>query len=269
VRSPAIKSLRLMQRHFPLVNKEYYLFNPCPGQGLVCAFSRRALGNMSLSYGDTRDSLENRKDFLKELGIDYRDLVCSRQVHSSQIRYVTEKDRAQGALSYQGAIADTDALISDKKNLPLAVFTADCLSIFLYEPNRQGIGLVHAGWRSTQENITTKVIQSMRERFNIQAGDLYLGFGPAIRGCCYEVGEEFGDLFPHALIQRGGRYYLDLVKINKKEALSLGVKDTNIFDSNICTSCQNDEFFSYRKEGAGCGRIMSVMAMAKMIFKGC
>lgn len=242
-------------------NKEYYLLEGFPNANLTCAFSSRHLGNMSLVYGDTKDSLRNRKGFLVNLGIDYQNLVCAKQVHGNQIRYVKEEDRGKGALSYDTALPDTDALITDKRGLPLAIFTADCPCIFLYDPTTPAIGLIHAGWRSTQENITTKTIQLMQERFNMQAKDLYVGFGPAIRGCCYEVDRELRRLFSSDLIERNSHYYLDLARINKKQVLDLGVRDINIFDSKTCTSCRNQGFFSYRREGKACGRMMSVVML--------
>ncbi|MCX5702082.1 MAG: peptidoglycan editing factor PgeF [Candidatus Omnitrophica bacterium] len=228
---------------------------------LICAFSSRLFKNMSFFYGDTKESLNNRKNFLAGLGINYRDLICAKQVHSGRVRYAKEEDKGSGALSYDNSIPDTDAFITDKKNLPLAVFTADCLSIFLYAPKASVIGLIHAGWRSTKENITTKAVQLMKKEFDIHAEDLCAGFGPAIRECCYEVSAEFKDNFVYGLKQKSGRYYLALAGINKKELLDLGVCEANIFDSGICTSCRNSEFFSYRKEGRGSGRMMSVMML--------
>lgn len=241
----------------------YYLFSGSFDSNLICAFSTRALENMSLVYGDTEDSLDNRSEFLRKLGIDYHDLVCAKQVHGTGIQYIKEADKGKGSLSYDTAIAETDALITDRRNLPLAVFTADCLSIFLHDPTTVSIGLVHAGWRSSKEKIVTETVQLMRERFNTKAEDLYVGFGSAIRGCCYEVGQKFNDHFPDDIIKKNGCNYLDLAKINKKELLDQGVKDVNIFDSNICTACQNNEFFSFRREGAGCGRMMSVMMLKR------
>lgn len=244
-----------------LKNKEYYLFDDFSNLNLVCAFTTRGLKNMSLIYGDTINSLENRKNFLLNLGIDYQNLVCAKQVHASQIRYVQEENRGKGALSYDSSIPNTDAFITDKRNLPIAIFTADCLPIFLYDPKTPAIGLIHAGRQSTKEEIAIKTVQLMKEKFNIWPKDLYVGFGPAIRKCCYEVGKEFRDFFLSNLIEKNSHLYLDLVGINKKQLLSLGVSDNNIFDSGICTSCQNQEFFSYRKEGNNCGRMMSIMML--------
>jgi len=244
-------------------NKPYYIFEGLQNlrAQLVCAFSMRSLWNMSLSYGDTKGSLENRNRFLVEFGIRHQDLVCAKQAHGSKIKIATEEDRGKGALTYDNAIEDTDAFITNKKNLPLAIFTADCLSIFLYDPNTASIGLIHAGWRSTKEHISDKAIRLMEQRFNTRPQDLYLGFGASIKGCCYEVGGEFIDYFSGDLLKRGSRYYLDLAKINRKQVLDAGVQEGNIFDSNICTSCKSEGFFSYRKEGRSCGRMMSVIML--------
>jgi len=232
-----------------------------PESDLIFTFSSRRHQNMSLSYGETRNSLNNRRDFLSNLGINHHDLVCAKQIHADGIRHVKEDDIGRGALSFESAIADTDAFITDKKNIPLAIFTADCLSVFLYDPQTPAIGIVHAGWRSTRENITAKAIKLMQKIFNSKTDSLSVTFGPSIRSCCYEVGGDFSDYFRDGLIKKSKRYYLDLVKINQKQAQDLGVKDKNIADSKICTFCRNQDFFSFRKEGESCGRMMSVIML--------
>jgi len=101
----------------------------------------------------------------------------------------------------------------------------------------------------------------MQEAFHTHPENLSVGFGPAIRSCCYEVGREFQDFFPTDLVERGGSLYLDIARSNKKQFLALGVKEENFLDSQICTSCQNKSFFSYRKEKSLCGRMVSVMML--------
>lgn len=245
-----------------LGSKEYHSLLPNTFKAnLIAVFTTRHFANMSLTYGDAKEALTCRRNFLISSGIDYKDLICAKQIHSNHVRYVTENNKGSGALSYDTSISDTDAFISDRKNLPLAVFTADCLSIFLYDPIKPAIGLIHAGWRSSQENITTKTIELMQQQFNTKPLDLYVGLGPAIRSCCYKVGDRFREFFPLDVSEKSGSYYLDLIAANKRELLNLGVKEANIFDSGVCTSCQNEEFFSFRKEGKSCGRIMSVIML--------
>lgn len=97
-----------------------------------------------------------------------------------------------------------------------------------------------------------------------QAGDpqdLYAGFGPAIRGCCYEVGEEFSESFPQELLVRDEHYYLDLASVNKKQLLNSGVREENIADCAICTSCNNEGYFSFRKEEETYGRMVSAIML--------
>lgn len=228
---------------------------------LIIAFSGRKHGNMSLYYGEASEALNNRMIFLSRLGIDYRDLVCARQVHGDSIRYVTEADKGSGAGSYGGSIADTDGFITDRKNIPIAVFTADCLSLFIYDPDKPAIGLVHCGWRSSKSRIASKAVRLMQEKLNTAPQNLYAGFGSSIRGCCYQVSENFKEYFSEGLSKKEGNLYLDLAEVNTKELLATGVKKENIFPPQACTFCHNDEFFSFRKEGNSCGRMISVMML--------
>ncbi len=243
------------------LHKGYYFNQDLFCGQLLCAFSGRKQKNMSLFYGNIEDSLEHRRKFLAELGIDFGNLICAQQVHSNNVTYVQEKESGRGALTYASALEGTDALITDKKNIPLAIFTADCLSIFVYDPLTPAIGLLHAGWRGTRGEILKNTIAAMQKKFDSKVEQLYVMFGPAIRSCCYEVGKEFNDFFKFGLERRNGRFYLDLVSLNHKQACESGVLEQNIFDCAMCTSCRNDEFFSYRKETKDCGRMMSVMML--------
>ncbi|MFH0855365.1 MAG: peptidoglycan editing factor PgeF [Candidatus Omnitrophota bacterium] len=241
--------------------KSYNPLEDAVGENVASAFSARAGGNMSLSYGETSSSLENRRSFLSSLGIDYKDLVCAKQVHGSRVQYVNEADKGRGALNYDTSIPDTDGFITDVRNLPLAIFTADCLSIFLYEPQRPAIGLVHAGWRSTRANIITCAVELMLDKFKANPNRLTVGFGSRIKDCCYEVSPEFVNDFSAGLVERAGSLYFDLAKANKKQLIDSGVKEENIFDSDYCTFCSNEELFSFRKEGNKSGRMLSVIML--------
>lgn len=227
------------------------------GRGLSWGFSRAPDGNMSLLYADTRGSLDNRRSFLSGLDIDYRDLVCARQVHAGRVAYIKEGQKSSGALNPESALADTDALITDAKGVPLAVFTADCLAVFLYAPEIPAIGLAHAGWRGTQAGIASKTAALMLREFNLKPDKLSVFFGPAIRSCCYEVGEEFCGFFDAGITKRNGRYYFDLVAQNIKQLLGAGIAGASVYDCALCTCCRED-FFSYRRQGASSGRMMSV-----------
>lgn len=225
---------------------------------LICRYSKKPQ-NMSLCYGDTAQSLENRKKFLDTLGISYRDLVCAKQIHGSNVYLAASDDLGKGALAYKTAVSDTDALITNQKNIPLGIFTADCLSVFIYEPQALAAAVVHAGWRSTKELICPKTIKKMIDEFNIDPTKLLIGFGPSMRSCCYEVEGEFARHFEYGLIKKENKYFLDLAQINKKQLIDSGVKGDNIFDSKICTACPDSQYFSFRRNGPDCGRMISVI----------
>jgi len=216
-----------------IFKNDFYTFSRFAHFPIIAAFSNRKL---DLGF---KNSL-NRKEFLRRLGVDYRNLVCLKQVHGDGVIVVNRKDKGKGAIEYKTAILKKDALITGEKNLPIAVFTADCLPIFLYDTKREIISLIHAGRKGTEKEITKKTILKMKKEFKTEPKDLYVGFGPAIRSCCYEM---------------------DLIKENFDQLTKFGVKRKNIFDSEFCTSCYNYEFFSFRKEGEFSGRMMSVMML--------
>jgi YfiH family protein len=133
--------------------------------------------------------------------------------------------------------------------------------VFLVDPDRPAVGMIHAGWRSTQTKITTKTVELMRREFNTNPGNLSVSFGPAIGPGCFEVEEEFKQFFPGKVINRQKRLFLDLPRINKDELLESGVKEGNIFDPGICTACETERFFSYRQEKESAGRMISVIML--------
>jgi YfiH family protein len=230
-------------------------------KGVISAFSMRQDGNMSLCYGDTRGALENRKKFLSCLGIDYRDLICAKQVHGKNVVYVRQENKGSGALDYENSLSDADGFLTDGKNIPIAILTADCLSVFIYDPARPAVGVLHAGWRSTEENICAQGVNMMREKFGSQPDKLLVGFGPSIRVCCCKMDNDFKSNFPFGLIKKADGLYLDIALINRRQLVDCGVKQDNIFDPQLCTFTENKNFFSFRKEAEGAGRMISVVML--------
>ena len=239
-------------------DEEFLPFGNSFDLNLVAAVSIRAQGNMSFCYGDVSNALLNRETLMDKLGINFEDLVCAKQTHSGNVQYVTELNKGKGALTYDDAIADTDAFITDRKGVPIAIFTADCLPVFLYDPYKLEIGLVHAGWRSTKNDIAFTTIKLMQKQFGTNPQDLLVAFGPAIRSCSFEVEEDFKKFFPKDIQERDGKIYMDLAGANKKQLLRAGVKTENIFDQRVCTSCNIQNFYSFRVEKDSSGRMISV-----------
>ena len=185
-----------------------------------------------------------------------------KQVHDSKVFLAKTNTRGRGAFDYAGAIDGYDAIVTIERFIPLAVFTADCLSVFIYDLKRRAAGIVHAGWRGTKGGIVGGVLKFMQDSFSSRPQDMLCALGASIRSCCYEVGPEFKNYFSQGLIERGSKVFLDLAGLNYSQLLEAGVPAENITDSCLCTFCQKDDFFSYRRDGAAAGRMMSVIMLA-------
>lgn len=246
-------------RNRVLVKKGHlYFFRQFLDAGAIAAFSG---GREDLGFSAGKDLKRNRREALKNSGVDFRRLVCAGQIHGSRILCVDPRHSGKGALSLRNRLEGVDGFITRERELPLAIFTADCLAIFLFDPRSKAVGILHAGWRGTRAGIAAKAVRMMRQRFRSRAEDLLVGFGPAIRECCYEVGEGFRKLFPYGLIKHNKKYHLDLIACNRSQLVKAGVKEKNIFDSRLCTGCKKRIFFSFRREKEKAGRIISVIML--------
>ena len=163
----------------------------------------------------------------------------------------------------QGAsrkVRKADGILTDRTNLPIAVRTADCLPIFVYDPRNRVIGILHAGWKGTRKGIVANALSVMLKKWHTKPSELIVAFGPSIRPCCYEVGKVFKRYFPNEVYKKGEKYFLDTPLVNQRQLLKAGIKKENIYDCGTCTSCSRD-FFSYRRQGEQAGRMLSVMML--------
>jgi polyphenol oxidase len=196
----------------------------------------------------------DQKDYLKiQAHLDADKLVNIKQVHGKGIVVVRKDDET-------GNIQEADAIITDRINVPIAVRTADCLSILLYDPVSKCIGAVHAGWKGTKERIVTETLLAMNREYGTNAQAVKIVFGPCIRRCCYEVGAEFGEYFPDEVFVKGTSFHFDLPLANKNQLLEAGVSEDNIHDGELCTFCSN-EYHSYRRDNDAAGRMISIIMM--------
>jgi YfiH family protein len=182
-----------------------------------------------------------------------------------------------------------DAVITRKRGVTLAMSSADCTPLMLYDPLQQVIGIAHAGWRGTARGIAAAVVDAMRERFGCQPEHLYAGIGPSIGPCCYEVGEEVHHLFsgdrqfeimptrkPYRNLVRESAVFtvqasedqeereslrLDLWETSRRQLLLSGLLPEHIEVSGICTCCEKERFYSYRGEHHKTGRFPSLIAL--------
>ncbi|MBI2528108.1 MAG: peptidoglycan editing factor PgeF [Candidatus Rokubacteria bacterium] len=182
----------------------------------------------------------------------------ARQVHGAEV----VEARAGGS------VGRGDALVSDRPGLPLAVFTADCLPIVLFDPAGGRLAVAHAGWRGTVQSVARAVADALA-RAGAPRESLLAAIGPSIGPCCYEVDlpviQGLRSAFPGAwsgwVTPTGpGKWMLDLWKANEDQLRSAGVDPSRIDNLRLCTACRLDLFFSYRREGKG-GSLATVAAV--------
>ena len=113
------------------------------------------------------------------------------------------------------------------------------------------IAAIHAGRQGTTLHIMTKVLKKMEEEFGCSSKDLLIAIGPSIGPCCYEVDEKVfqQEWEPFSAARTSGKWMVDLGQINIAQMKEKGIKEEQISWINLCTRCQSDLFFSYRKEG--------------------
>jgi len=212
-------------------------------------------------FGKTKDHL---RVFLESVGITNSSLFFVNQVHGDKIFILNDAD-----LTFSEAMKNSaDALLTHIPGKPIGVFTADCLPILIYDPQLKVIGAIHAGRKGSVKGILFKVVREMGRVYGSRPEDLLAGFGPAIEGCCYEVGEDcvqpFKKMFPdeRGWLRSGlsGKYFLDLIAVNKMEGKKAGLLPENIFSMDRCTCCSTPKMYSYRREGKT-GRILSTIML--------
>lgn len=229
--------------------------------------------NYALHVGDHDEHvIMNRKELCRNLAVPFEAWTSAEQVHSSNIVRIGSNDRGKGRLSREDAIQNTDGMITAEKNILLTSFYADCVPLYFVDPTKKVIGVAHAGWKGTVQQIATKMVENLVEEYHCSKEDIHAAIGPAIGGCCYEVNEIVANQIRSLPIQlndemlqikddKPGHYDLNLHKVNYALLLHAGIKDTQLLVTNWCTKCNNNLFYSYRNESGETGRHCSWMVM--------
>jgi YfiH family protein len=225
-----------------------------------------ALG-LKIYFGDASDlikkeyvnSIEQLTAVSKKLGL--KSLYGARQVHGI----------ASGSIDQQKEVVavfdqEVDALLTDQKGVGVGVFTADCLPVLLYDPEHKVVAAVHAGWKGAVAGILQKTIKRLTEKYQTNPADLYIYFGPSIKICCYQVGQEVVDAVEKtsfarlSLYEREEQYFFDLLEFAKQVLLKQGCRFSRMDQKNsLCTRCIKT-YHSYRRDGDKAGRQISIIA---------
>jgi len=213
---------------------------------LTHAFTCKQSNNLAFHVNDAKeDVIQNHKQLAKELKYDYKTLVHMKQIHSNIIKIVDENDDFENPPT-------CDALITNKKNIPLMVMVADCSPLLFFDPIQNVIAAVHAGRVGAFENIIQNVVQSFINDFGSNANDILVSVGPAICSNCYEINEQIHQeaqkrKLDYAIKKKNEKVYLNIKAILYKQLHVMGIDKENIEVSDICNCCQSDKFYSYRQ----------------------
>jgi YfiH family protein len=217
--------------------------------------SNTADAEFTLSFSSSPDRTfiqQNRSLVAIAMGIESSSLYFPSQVHKTRILQVTKNTGKEELL-------ETDALITNESGLCIAVMSADCVPILLYDKKNNAVGAVHSGWRGTVARILDKTLRQMHLSFGTKGEDIYAGIGPSVSQDSYEVGEEvvwevqqsFGHKSELMIPVGSNKAKLDLWKANRLQLMEFGVPAARIEISDLCTVKNNNHFFSARKGDKG------------------
>lgn len=246
--NPLFRSATILQQFDQLVAAEstrHGGISPAPYNSL----------NLGINTPDDPANIEeNRLRFCSALGILPSQLASSHQIHGTDVLYATQPGRYD----------NYDALITDQPNLFLAVSTADCTPILIYDHHHKAVAAIHAGWRGTVEGIVSKTLQAMQTRFGTRPGECFAYVGTCIDETSFEVGPEVAEPFAPAfkrLDEFTGKWFVNLKSANSHQLTSFGIPASQIGISTFSTVLNNEDYFSHRAEQGKTGRMLAVIGI--------
>lgn len=259
----------------------YFVFDEICEEDVVHGFTTRFGGvsegnlenmNMSFSRGDAPENVvENYRRIAETLGVEAGSLVLSKQVHGTNVRRVTDKDKGKGI--YIEDASEYDAMVTNCRGVTMATIHADCVPVFFVGKGDKGteaVGLAHSGWKGTLNGICGNVVDNMKAEYDIEPSSIKAVIGPCICKGCFEVRKdtlsEFetklnSDIFEKYCRRKGAEHWtIDLKGIIKENLLEKGIGIENIKDTGYCTMCDTI-FYSHRREKGATGAMAALIAL--------
>ena len=224
--------------------------------------------NLGTHRGDKPEHVrENYRILGAAVGFSPEETVFTRQEHTDLLLRVGKQNRGTGLEREQTAVCD--GIMTDEPGVALVCFGADCTTLLLFDPVRQAVAAVHAGWRGTAQGIAYKAVLRMRAEFGCEPGDIRAAIGPCIGNCCFEVGPEvpeamrlaLGPAAEAAIEPRGEKFHVDLKQLNRLWLKRAGVTAVDV--SPDCTMCRPDRYWSHRVTGGERGSQAAIISLRK------
>jgi len=218
--------------------------------------------NLGGTVGDNGESvLANHQKIFQTFDIDFNSRFDVWQVHGSDIIC------AENPRDLDKPHTRADGILTDNPSVTLLMRFADCVPILLFDPVKNVIGIVHAGWQGTAKDIPGAAIRKLTQCYGSDPSDVLAGIGPSICQSCYEVGlevyhifcENYGQDAEQFIKREGQSLYLNLWEANRYNLLRADV--TQIEVSEICTGCHPEMWYSHRAENGKTGRFGVLMRL--------
>lgn len=228
-----------------------------------------ATNNLAYHVGDqSANVLNNRKQLAKKLNIPLEQFVFGAQNHGTNIVRITEAHLGAGVYDFESGIDETDGLYTSLDGIVLATFYADCTPLYFMSPKHHLIGVAHSGWQGTVKGMMHTFLTHWIDDLAIAPQDIFIAVGPAISQSAYTVDFPVASqvqAFPHfdateTLTQLNDTHYkFDGQRFNVMMAEHLNIPSHNILCTSYCTYCDDDLFFSFRKDGTT-GRMLATIS---------
>ncbi len=226
--------------------------------GLRIELSIKNDGSCRIWNPPNKETTANRRKFLEKTGIPPERLVSADLIHSAKVAPASSNDAGT-------IIEKVDGLLTREHDLYLSVTVADCLPIFLYDPQKSVVGILHAGWQGLHAGIIRNAFKLMSQNFGSVPSNILVGVGPSIGPCHFEIKHDLKEKFsnyPDALSERDNKMFLDLRTIVRAKLTEEGVSPINIEASQECTACIPQKYFSHRRDKSE--RIEAMIAVVAM-----
>lgn len=273
----------MLKMHGKIPYIDFDIFKDRPGVKAVFSTKKGGVSsgiyesmNLALSSDDDAENvMENYRRFTRVIDTTPDRLVISDQKHTTNIMTATEDDAGKGIVRPKDYEA-IDGFITGEKNLFLCLIYADCVPIYLYDPVNEVIALLHSGWKGTVGKISAKAIDIMKDEFSTDPKNVLAAIGPSICKDCYEVSEDlffaFREQFSDQMLKKifsepykdeadETKYKLSLWAAIELTLAEAGVYENNICNSEICTCCNHELFFSHRYTKGRRGNMAAIMGM--------
>ena len=248
-------------------------------KGLVHCFTTRTGGvstgccdSLNLSFGREKN-VENVRENYRRLMEAYgeKDTAASftNQNHSREVKRISSPDSEYyGPWVFDGE--EIDGMVTKEKDITLFTYYGDCVPVYLYDREKKTIGLVHSGWRGTVINAGGAGVEKMKAEFGTKPENIIAVIGPSIGPECFQVDRDVAVEFENKYGENSdvvykdkieGKFLVDLWEANRKNLMEYGVLEENIIVSGLCTCCQENLFFSHRRDKGKTGSMAALMTL--------